>query len=94
MKTVIHIRTDTTRRSTDRYYSFPVTRYDRLHHRKQTLSLFFLIMNNVLCIIQFTGLLSPSSLLLFSFLSCLGDQPIKKTMSTFLEHISMIDIGE
>ena len=94
MKTVIHIRTDITRRSTDRYHSLQVTYCDQLNHRKQTLSLFFLIMNNVLCIIQFTDLLPPSPFLLFSFLSCLSDQSIKKTMSTFLEHIPMIDIGE
>ena len=43
MKTVIYIRIDTEKRSIDGYHLFPVTYYDRLHHRKQTFSLLFLL---------------------------------------------------
>ena len=77
IKTVIYIRIDTEKRSIDGYYSFQVTYYDRLHHPKQTLSVFFFIMNNVSYIIQFTDLLLPSSLSLFSFLSCLRGHLLK-----------------
>ena len=68
IKTVIYIRIDTEKRSIDGYYSFQVTYYDRLHHPKQTLSAFFGIMNNILCIIQFADLSLPPSLSLFFFL--------------------------
>ena len=67
MKTVIHIRIDTKNRSINGYHSFQVTHYDRLHHRKQTPSLFFLSCYEQYFVhIQFTDLLLLSPL--FSFL--------------------------
>ena len=54
------------------------TMIDCIIENKHLVYFVFLIMNNVLCIIQFTDLLPPSPLLLFSLLSCLKGQSIKK----------------